>query len=46
MLDHQVDRYARTEGIDLEKITAEQRDSVRNEMIKKHYPGKNSQRKL
>ena len=43
MLDHQVDRYARTEGIDPEKITAEQRDSVRTEMIRKHYPGKKSE---
>ena len=40
VIDYQVDRYSRTKGIDPERITAEQRVLLMDEMIRENYPGK------
>ena len=34
-----MDVYARTKGIDVESITVEQQDALRDEMIRENYPG-------
>ena len=39
VIDYQVDRYSRTKGIDPERITAEQRVLLMDEMIRENYPG-------
>ena len=41
VLKYQVDKYARSMGIDPEGISAEKRDSVKDQMIREHYPGNN-----
>ena len=41
VIDYQVDRYSRTKGIDPERITAEQRVLLMDEMIRENYPGNN-----
>ena len=41
VLDYQVDVYARAKGIDVQSITVEQRDALRDDMIREHYPGNN-----
>ena len=41
VLDYQMDKYARSVGIDPERISAEQRYSVMDQMIRDHYPGNN-----
>ena len=41
VLNYQVDRYARTKGIDPERMTADQRVSFMDAMIRENYPGNN-----
>ena len=36
-----MDVYARAKGIDVQSITVEQRDALRDDMIREHYPGNN-----
>ena len=41
VLDYQVDRHARTMGIDSERTSEEEKDSIRDYMIRENYPGNN-----
>ena len=41
VLEYQVDKYARSVGIDPDRVSAEQKDSLRDQMIREHYPGNN-----
>ena len=41
MINYQVDNYARAKGLDPERITPSQRLTLKEEMIKEHYPGNN-----
>ena len=36
-----MDRHAKTMGIDSERTSAEERDSIRDYMIRENYPGNN-----
>ena len=41
MINYQVDKHARAKGIDPDGITPSQRVTLKDEMIKEHYPGYN-----
>ena len=39
VINHQLERFAKTKGINPDQITLEERVTLMEDMIKEHYPG-------